>query len=375
MSERGEPGREKGPGDVILKKYIIIKYLGGMESVYLVQERIGKKRKYIAKHVKPENENIQEFETWFERQYNNWMQIARHRYIVRPVAIRKDPSENITYFFTEYIPGRNVYEIVTDGASQGRISYPQMLRWAQQIAEALEYTTNAKLNGMGAFVHRDLGASNVLISHTGEVKIIDWGISKDLDAVEEIEDGHTVSQFTKKLLGRSNCMPPEFFPPGKGKDYGVPGDVYFFGTLLYFMLTGEYANPVAKSEELNQNATSEKQVCYELSKYHQETAFPKLRSVCPDSEFVNFLEDCINVDRARRIQDFTEVMKRLEQLQCQFEQKARKANYYVCSKCHFVTEKAQTTCPVCDQQDVFSLWSETTIPQVDVIPPAPPTAP
>jgi DNA-binding NarL/FixJ family response regulator len=104
------------------------------------------------------------------------------------------------------------------------------LRYLRQIAEGL-----SAIHGCGV-IHRDLKPGNIMFRDDDSLAIIDFGISKDINAQLDLtEDG--------QIMGTPNYMAPE-----QGKGLYKPdarSDLYSLGVLLYEMLTGNkpYAAP------------------------------------------------------------------------------------------------------------------------------------
>jgi serine/threonine protein kinase len=94
---------------------------------------------------------------------------------------------------------------------------------AQQIGEALEH-----MHGHGV-VHRDLKPENVLVTSTGQVKIIDFGIALDKAARRLTWYGLSAT------IGTPDYIAPEQIGGRRGD---ARTDVYALGTILYEMLTG-----------------------------------------------------------------------------------------------------------------------------------------
>ncbi|MEA1911651.1 MAG: serine/threonine-protein kinase, partial [Spirochaetota bacterium] len=103
-------------------------------------------------------------------------------------------------------------------------------------AQSLYYAHGKKV------VHRDIKPANLLLSKSGEIKLVDFGIAV---SGEDSEDGLTREGMT---LGTPGYMAPEQFSNTKNVD--LRADVYSFGVLVYEMLTGKKPFPGSFSPEL-----------------------------------------------------------------------------------------------------------------------------
>jgi len=118
---------------------------------------------------------------------------------------------------------------------QGSLPIGEALPVAKQIAEGLEY---AHEHGI---IHRDLKPSNVKLTPDGQVKILDFGLAKALEAEsaeEELRNSPTLSGAATRegvLLGTAAYMSPE---QARGKRVDRRADIWAFGCVLYEMLTG-----------------------------------------------------------------------------------------------------------------------------------------
>ena len=90
-------------------------------------------------------------------------------------------------------------------------------------------------------VHRDLKPSNVLVTSDGQVKLLDFGVARLLDA----EGADAVTAVTRE--GRS-MLTPEYASPEqlKGEEITTATDVYALGVLLYVLLSGRH--PAARAD-------------------------------------------------------------------------------------------------------------------------------
>ena len=113
---------------------------------------------------------------------------------------------------------------------QGSLPIGEALPVAKQIAEGLEYAHERGI------IHRDLKPSNVKLTPDGQVKILDFGLAKALEAEsaeEELRNSPTLSAAATRegvLLGTAAYMSPE---QARGKRVDRRADIWAFGCVLY----------------------------------------------------------------------------------------------------------------------------------------------
>lgn len=349
-------GQIKGPNDVILGRFVIDAVFEGMAIVYHVHDQHDLNKQYIAKRIHPEHSQRQDVLDWFAREIRVWQHVTGHPHIVQLIDPFRQDVDGTSYFFTEYVKGKNLSEIIK-ATPTGRLSYPQALRWVVQIASAMEFASVQKKNGHGVFVHRDLDSSNIMITEKGVAKVTDWGIGKNLLEPEDQIPFLTIKDFTEgPAIGKAWYMPPEQFPPGRGEQYGVQGDVYYLGGLIFEMLTGQTINPKDSAQYMQRYARTEDEVCRCLEEHHQHHVLKTLRSTSPRQELVELVAQCIQVDAGQRVGNFSKILKQLNHLCQEVKDGQLKANFMVCNNCSFIALEEQTTCPVCNRKHQFQPW-------------------
>jgi serine/threonine protein kinase len=138
------------------------------------------------------------------------------------------------YMVIEFVDGKTLLELIPKGG----MPVPLVIRYASQIAEAL-CTAHA-----AGIVHRDLKPANIMITGTGLVKVLDFGLAKMIDWAAADPNGATVTMspapltIEGTLLGTVNYMSPE---QAEGKKLDARSDIFSFGAVLYEMLTGKSA--------------------------------------------------------------------------------------------------------------------------------------
>jgi formylglycine-generating enzyme required for sulfatase activity len=148
-----------------------------------------------------------------------------------------DGVQGVDFIAMEYVDGQTLAAIM----SGRRLPVGEALGYAVQVAEAL---AAAHLAGI---VHRDVKPANIMVSCTGQVKVLDFGIAKLTErAVSEATPtvtagGDSLAEVAPPLtrqgafLGTPAYMSPE---QADGKPVDARSDVFSFGAVLYEMLAG-----------------------------------------------------------------------------------------------------------------------------------------
>ncbi|MEM6730054.1 MAG: serine/threonine-protein kinase [Myxococcota bacterium] len=137
-----------------------------------------------------------------------------------------------TYFIAmEHVLGRDLRATLDRVNAVGdRMAYGIVLSVMDQMLEALDYAhRKADLTGVPLrIVHRDVSPHNVLISYSGEVKLIDFGIAKATT--------QGTPSTTGVLRGKYGYMSPEQV---RGEPVDLRSDIFSTGALLFELLTGQ----------------------------------------------------------------------------------------------------------------------------------------
>ncbi len=134
--------------------------------------------------------------------------------------------EGVHFIAMQYVEGKNVRELVS-----GRpLDLPSALSITIQVADAL-----AAAHARG-IIHRDVKAGNVMVTPSGQVKILDFGLAKLMD--ESASPGgihHTDLTEVGIPYGTATYAAPE---QARGERVDARADIFSTGVLLYEMLTG-----------------------------------------------------------------------------------------------------------------------------------------
>lgn len=122
------------------------------------------------------------------------------------------------YMLFEYVNGGQMLDYII---SHGRLKEKQARKFGRQIASALDYCHR------NSIAHRDLKIENILISKTGDIKIIDFGLSNLFSP----------KSFLKTFCGSLYFAAPELL---QARQYTGPEvDIWSFGIVLYVLVCGK----------------------------------------------------------------------------------------------------------------------------------------
>src|SRR2546425_11620535 len=125
------------------------------------------------------------------------------------------------WFVMEYGEGVPLTQFCEEHAS----AMPQRLRLFRAVCEAVEHAHRHLI------VHRDLKPSNILVKPDGSVKLLDFGIAKQLDSLEGPVDR---TRTGLRLMTPAYAAPEQIL----GDPVGIHTDIYTLGVVLYELLTG-----------------------------------------------------------------------------------------------------------------------------------------
>jgi serine/threonine protein kinase len=191
---------------------------GGMGEVWQAKQvSLGR---VVAVKILPEKfSNDADFVKRFEKESAALASIS-HPNIIQ--IIDRGVADKHYFFAMEFVKGKNVREVINDGAMAPR----EAVRIALQVAQGLQAAHEQKI------IHRDLKPENVMMDERGHIKIADFGLAGMQGSARNIN-----LTATAVAMGTVNYMAPEQRRDAKNVDFKA--DLYSLGVLLYEMLTSE----------------------------------------------------------------------------------------------------------------------------------------
>ncbi|MEU0830666.1 Stk1 family PASTA domain-containing Ser/Thr kinase [Streptomyces sp. NPDC005969] len=192
---------------------------GGMAEVYLAHDtRLG--RTVAVKTLRTDLARDPSFQARFRREAQSAASL-NHPAIVAVYDTGEDYVDGVSipYIVMEYVDGSTLRELLHSGR---KLLPERTLEMTVGILQALEYSHRAGI------VHRDIKPANVMLTRTGQVKVMDFGIARAMG-----DSGMTMTQ-TSAVIGTAQYLSPE---QAKGEQVDARSDLYSTGCLLYELLT------------------------------------------------------------------------------------------------------------------------------------------
>ncbi|MGX7823723.1 Stk1 family PASTA domain-containing Ser/Thr kinase [Actinokineospora sp. 24-640] len=127
----------------------------------------------------------------------------------------------LPYIVMEYVDGRTLRDMVK---SEGPLSGQRAMEIMADVCAALDFSHRHGI------VHRDVKPANVMITRSGAVKVMDFGIAR------AVADGQAAVTQTAAVIGTAQYLSPE---QARGESVDARSDVYAAGCVLFELLTGE----------------------------------------------------------------------------------------------------------------------------------------
>jgi serine/threonine protein kinase/tetratricopeptide (TPR) repeat protein len=213
------PGRRVGP-------YELERLLGsgGMAEVWLAKRADGAFKREVALKLPMVSRMRKDLEDRLIRE-RDILASLEHPNIARLYDAGLD-AQGLPYLCMEYVPGASLIEWCDMHETGIRARLTLFL----QVFAAVQYAHEKQV------IHRDLKPSNILVTESGEVRLLDFGVAKLLQDTDGVQLTH--------LYGRA--LTPDYASPEqlRGDSIDVRSDIYSLGVLLHELLAGQRPYPL-----------------------------------------------------------------------------------------------------------------------------------
>ncbi len=275
-------------------KYQLVRRLatGGMAEVFLAKAAgpMGFEKELVVKRILPHLAEDPRFVEMFLSE----AKLAARLNHGNVVQIFDFGEQDNSYFIAmEYLEGLNLKALSQRAFQRGApISFPLVARIVSLTCEGLAYAHELLDPESGqplGFIHRDISTDNILVSLTGGVKVVDFGIAKAANIGQQTQGG--------VLKGKLSYMPPEYL---MGLPIDSRADIYALGVVLYELVTGRKPF-VAETEVL-------------LAQLIVHSSPPEVRTLRPDAPatLAQIIERALHKQREARYESCRQMQADLE---------------------------------------------------------------
>jgi beta-lactam-binding protein with PASTA domain/tRNA A-37 threonylcarbamoyl transferase component Bud32 len=195
---------------------------GGMAEVRrAVDTRLG--RQVAVKQLRADLATDPTFQARFRREAQSAAGLNHPNIVaVYDTGEETDPQTGVSipYIVMELVEGPTLRDVLRDGR---KILPERALELTQGVLDALSYSHKAGI------IHRDIKPANVMLTPTGGVKVMDFGIAR------AVADTSATMTQTAAVIGTAQYLSPE---QARGETVDARSDIYSAGCLLYELLVG-----------------------------------------------------------------------------------------------------------------------------------------
>ncbi len=210
------------PNTLLQDRYLVMRLLGqgGMGAVYQATDR--KFGNAVA--LKETFYNDFQLRKAFSHEATL---LNRLRHAALPVVMDYFAIGERQFLVMQYIPGKDLEQLLVERKERGQGVFlaSQVLRWADQLLDALEYLHSQK----PPIIHRDIKPQNLKLTPRGEVILLDFGLAKGV-TTQHSQVSQSIRGYTPNYASLEQIR-------GTGTD--SRSDIYSIGATLYHLLTGE----------------------------------------------------------------------------------------------------------------------------------------
>ncbi len=262
-----------------------------MAEIFLAYVEIkGKKKPVAIKRMLPQLAADKDLEEQFVAEAK-LLEKLHHPNIIETIELGMHNGS--LFIAMEYVFGSNLERLVRSCKAQGlKIPLNLLARIGADVCDVLGYIHSFKEKDGSElhFIHRDISPQNIMLSYSGQIKLMDFGVAKDIGTLSRTRP--------VALAGKVAYMSPEQVK--QVPDLDLRTDIYSLGAVLFELSVG--SRPFSASTELDTMLAIVKNPLPDLRDLDNEI---------PD-EFAEIVSKAMDRDRHKRFQSTSEFRKALD---------------------------------------------------------------
>lgn len=216
-----------------ISHYRIVEELGagGMGVVYVAEDTVLQRRVAIKTLTAARSLPNQHYRGRFLREARSVSKLSHPN--IATIFDYGETDDNQPYIVMELVHGETLGQMMVREA----LTIPRALEIIQQVAEAL---AEAHRHGI---IHRDIKPSNIAINERGEVKVLDFGLAKEIEPVDAEDSTRLQEQLNTRTREGVIVGTPQYLSPEQalGIEVDERSDIFTLGSVLYECIAGQAA--------------------------------------------------------------------------------------------------------------------------------------
>ncbi len=209
------------------------------------------------------------------------------------------------FIVMQYVEGETLASLIAAKS----LTVETVVELTEQIVGAI---AEAHAHGI---IHRDIKPGNIMVTKTGQVKVLDFGLAKVIQRKQNLDAGaDSLSHLSQNeiLQGTVAYMSPEQL---RGEKLDYRSDLFSVGTVLYEMLAGVNPGLIRNKESLHDESTHNKKLAVISSILSIKPIPLRQLSIPVSAELEGIVQRCLEKNKEARFQSASDLLIGLQEIQ------------------------------------------------------------